>query len=90
MVMRCNLLGGTVVLGIASLVVSVPNLLPAGLVGLALTYSIQATQYMFITVFCLTEAEIMMNAVEKIKYYSDNIPQEAALTSSNPPPKSWP
>ena len=31
----------------------------------------------------------MMNAVEKIKYYSDNIPQEAALTSSNPPPKSW-
>ena len=90
MVMRCNLLGGAIVLGIACIAVGFPDLLPAGMVGLGITYSMQATQYMFISVFCMTEAEIMMNAVEKIKEYSDDVPQEAAAISGNPPPTQWP
>eukprot|EP01116_Phalansterium_solitarium_P010896 TRINITY_DN263_c0_g1_i1.p1 TRINITY_DN263_c0_g1~~TRINITY_DN263_c0_g1_i1.p1 ORF type:complete len:1381 (+),score=494.77 TRINITY_DN263_c0_g1_i1:55-4197(+) len=50
----------------------------AGTVGLALSYAFNAAALLTMTVKTAAETEIKMNSVERISFYSDNVPQEAA------------
>jgi ABC-type multidrug transport system fused ATPase/permease subunit len=71
----------------------------ASLAGLSLTFSISLTGLLNFAVRTFAQLEASMNSVERVLYYSDQIPQEAAWTSkeledyvlANPnPPKSNP
>ncbi|KAI9215808.1 ABC transporter type 1, transmembrane domain-containing protein, partial [Blastocladiella britannica] len=46
------------------------------LLGLTLSYGLQMTVMMNINVFQAAEAESQMNAVERLTYYADQLPQE--------------
>jgi len=64
--------------------------LSPGLAGLSLTLAISITAMLGGVVKTISEVEAGFNAVERIKYYTKNIPQEKPFTSKNPPKKSWP
>ena len=76
-----SLLGCVISAAVAVIIVGAQALdfLTAGEAGLALTFSLTLTQNMFQIVFVLTEVEVMMNAVERIKDYIENIPREESL-----------
>lgn len=96
---RLELLGAFVGLG-ASLLVIVTTVQNreagivdpefAGLAGLSLTYAISVTGLLNWTVRSFAQLEAAMNSTERIFFYIDNVPQEAAAKSATPPPKSWP
>jgi len=54
----------------------------ASLAGISLSYAISATGIMQYVVRSFAQVEAAMNSVERILYYTESIPQEAALTSS--------
>ena len=96
---RLELLGAFIGMGAALLVVgtTVQNresgiLDPAfsGLAGLSLTYAISVTGLLNWTVRSFAQLEAAMNCTERIFFYIDNVPQEAAATSATPPAKDWP
>jgi len=62
----------------------------AGLTGLSLTYAVNLTDLLGGMVRTISEVEAGFNAVERVKHYTKNIPQEKPFTSSKPPKKSWP
>ena len=55
----------------------------ASLAGISLSYAISATGIMQYVVRSFAQVEAAMNSVERILYYTESIPQEAALTSSD-------
>jgi len=61
-----------------------------GLAGLALSFAIQVTGLLNWTVRSFANVESGMNATERVLHYIDEIPQEAAHESANPPDASWP
>lgn len=46
------------------------------LIGLALTYALQITQYISFTIRLVSETQLQMNAVERILEYTDRKPEE--------------
>ena len=54
----------------------------ASLAGISLSYAISATGIMQYVVRSFAQVEAAFNSVERIMYYTERIPQEAALTSS--------
>ncbi|KAI9326765.1 P-loop containing nucleoside triphosphate hydrolase protein [Zopfochytrium polystomum] len=71
-------------------IVATKSISPA-LLGLALSYALQVTQIFNACIIQLTNAEIAMNSVERVGYYSDEIAVEAAaINPHNRPPKNWP
>lgn len=54
----------------------------ASLAGISLSYAISATGIMQYVVRSFAQVEAAFNSVERIMYYTEHIPQEAALTSS--------
>ena len=73
-----SLLGCIISAAVAIIIVAAQALsfLSPGEAGLALTFSLTLTQNMFQIIFVLTEVEVMMNAVERIKEYIEEIPRE--------------
>ncbi|KAI9596789.1 P-loop containing nucleoside triphosphate hydrolase protein [Syncephalis fuscata] len=62
-----------------------------GLVGLVLSYSLQVTGTLNWCVRQAAEVEVNMNAVERLKFYADELEQEApAVIEKTKPEKSWP
>ncbi|XP_072177741.1 ATP-binding cassette sub-family C member 9-like [Diadema setosum] len=59
----------------------------ASYVGLAVTYSLEISLYMTLTVRAAAELELQMNAVERVKFYSDI---EGEDYGGIEPPPSWP
>jgi ABC-type multidrug transport system fused ATPase/permease subunit len=91
MMMRGNFLSSFIVASVLTLVLAVPGLLPAGNVALAITFGLSATEMMMHIVQVSVQAEIQMNAVERIKHFSENLPHEKpALIEETAPPKEWP
>ena len=54
----------------------------ASLAGLSLSYAITATGMMQFVVRSFATVEASMNSTERVVYYSEEIPQEAAMTSN--------
>ena len=91
MIMRINLISSVIVGGIMMLVLFFPTLLPPGNVALALTFGISVTDMMMHIVNMTIEAEIQMNAVERIKFYAEELPKEKPMMiEATAPGKEWP
>ncbi|PXF49940.1 Multidrug resistance-associated protein 1 [Gracilariopsis chorda] len=65
----------------------------AGNIGLGLTYALQVTGILGFTVRSITELEGQMSSVERVRYYSEDLPQEAPAKldpKEDPKPPGWP
>ena len=90
--LRINTLSSIIIGAIGLLAISLPkDFLSPGILGVGFIYSIVVESFLRIIVFVITELEVQMNSMERIKYYSDQIPEEAPdeieLTK---PPENWP
>ena len=91
--LRLDFLGGSVgaIIGGIALATNDANFIPAGWVGLALSYSIEVTGFLKHGVRMIATVEAEMNSVERVLYYTNNIDSEAALvTTQDPQPSEWP
>ncbi|KAL3794688.1 hypothetical protein ACHAW5_009753 [Stephanodiscus triporus] len=91
--LRLDVLGGSIgaIIGGVALATKDSNFIPAGWVGLALSYSIEVTGYMKHGVRMIAQVEAEMNSVERVLYYSDNVDSEAATeTKFDPKSSEWP
>ncbi|KAL9657812.1 hypothetical protein ABK040_013150 [Willaertia magna] len=63
----------------------------SSMAGLSLSYALSVTGTMNWTVRAATEAEAIMNSVERVLHYCEEIPTEAAkVIPDNRPPEDWP
>ncbi|CAN8068720.1 unnamed protein product [Agarophyton chilense] len=65
----------------------------AGNIGLSLSYALQVTGILGFTVRSITELEGQMSSVERAKFYSEELPQEAPAKldpEDDAKPKDWP
>jgi len=91
--LRLDVLGGSVgaFIGGVALATNSYNFIPAGWVGLALSYSIDVTGYLKHGVRMIAQVEAEMNSVERVLYYSNNVEAEApSNTKLDPKPSEWP
>merc|ERR1711906_36453 len=91
--LRLDVMGGAVgaIVGGIALATNDANFIPAGWVGLALSYSIEVTQYLKHGVRMIAQVEAEMNSVERVMYYANNVEAEAAAdTKLDPKPTEWP
>merc|ERR1711884_420547 len=66
--------------------------IPAGWLGIALSYSIEVTSYLKFGVQMIARLEADMSSVERILYCTDNIEPEApdVIPDKDPAPGTWP
>ena len=92
--LRLDLLGGFVGAFIGAIAVGTysSGFIPAGWLGLALSYSIEMTNYLKHGVRMLATIEAQMNSVERVLHYSNNIDTEAndVMPETDPKPLEWP
>ena len=91
--LRLDVLGGSIgaIIGGVALATNRYDFIPAGWVGLALTYSIEVTGYLKHGVRMMAQVEAEMNSVERVLYYSNNVESEAAYeTKTDPKQSEWP
>lgn len=92
--LRLDVLGGLMGAFIGAVAVgTLPyNFIPAGWLGLALSYSIEVTNFMKHGVRMIATIEAQMNSVERVLDYTANISPEAAEFCEENDPKSgdWP
>ncbi|XP_038067008.1 ATP-binding cassette sub-family C member 9-like [Patiria miniata] len=86
---RLDFLGALIVLisGMTTLIGALTAGLDPSLVGLAVTYTLQVAGFMNFFVRQVTEMEMQMNAVERIKHYTS---VENEQYEGNDPPPDWP
>ncbi|XP_077870404.1 ATP-binding cassette sub-family C member 9-like [Saccoglossus kowalevskii] len=87
---RLEFIGAVVVLisGLSGLLTALFGELEPSLVGLALTYALSISGHSAILVRSTADCEMQMNAVERIRYYT-NVESEQYEGVYNPPP-DWP
>ena len=91
MMIRINALTSLIVLAIMISLLMFPDLFPPGNMALCLTWGLSVTEMMLHVVNLSIEAEIQMNAVERIKNYAEDLPQEKPMICDDTmPPTSWP
>ncbi|KAI8497857.1 hypothetical protein Bbelb_245090 [Branchiostoma belcheri] len=75
--LRMGYMGGVIVFiaGLSAMVASIFGAVSSGMVGLSITYALNLQQYLHWVVRNYCEVEMMMNAVERITFYS-TIPTE--------------
>ncbi|KAJ3058718.1 hypothetical protein HDU98_005207, partial [Podochytrium sp. JEL0797] len=91
--MRLEALGAVLVLAAA-----VAGVMAAGgdgasspaAVGLSLSYALQVTNTLSFCIRQFTEAEVAMNAVERVKFYAEEVEVEPNEGADLLPPKNWP
>lgn len=91
--LRLDVMGGSVgaIVGGIALATQSSGFIPAGWLGLALSYSIEVTGFLKHGVRMIAQVEAEMNSVERVLYYSNNIDSEAALTTElDPKSDAWP
>jgi ABC-type multidrug transport system fused ATPase/permease subunit len=92
--LRLDIMGGMISMFIGIVAVSTldSGFIPAGWLGLALSYSIEVTSYLKHGVMMIARMEADMSSVERILYYTDNIEPEAPdiVPENDPEPESWP
>lgn len=92
--LRLDVMGGLIAMFIGALAVGTlqSGFIPAGWLGLALSYSIEVTSYLKFLVQMIARLEADMSSVERIQFYTDNIEPEAPedIPESDPPAGTWP
>lgn len=92
--LRLDIMGGMVAafVGAVALGTLSSGFIPAGWLGLALSFSIEMTSYLKFGVQMIARMEADMSSVERILYYTDNIEPEApsSIPGKDPEPGSWP
>ena len=91
MTIRINAVTSFIVLCTLIAVLLFPDLFPPGNVALCLTWGLSVTEMLLHIVNLSIEAEIQMNAVERIKNYAQDLPQEKPMViQDTAPSNSWP
>ena len=89
-----DVLGGVMQSSIGALALSTIhlNIIPASLLGLALSFSIETTTYLKQCVRTLSRLEAHMSSVERILFYSRDIPEEGPdiIPANDPQEGTWP
>jgi ATP-binding cassette subfamily C (CFTR/MRP) protein 1 len=92
--LRLDILGGLIGAFIAALSVATApyGFIPAGWLGLALTFSIEITGYLKYGVRMIATVEADLTSVERILYYANHITHEAPalVPAKDPPQGTWP
>jgi ABC-type multidrug transport system fused ATPase/permease subunit len=91
--LRLDLLGGLMGAFVGGVALATYNydFISAGWLGLALTYSIEVTQYLKFGVLMVATIEAQMNSVERVLYYSQNVATEGdEFTDRDPKSGEWP
>ena len=92
--LRLDIMGGFIAMFIGGIAVGTLDMgfIPAGWLGLALSYSIEVTSYLKFGVQMIARLEADMSSVERILYYTDKIEPEAAdfIPEKDPDRGQWP
>jgi ABC-type multidrug transport system fused ATPase/permease subunit len=90
--LRLDTLGGVIGAFVAGVAVAASGFIPAGWLGLALSYSIGITGYLKFGVRMMATVEADLTSVERILFYTYNIPKEApdTIPEADPDPNQWP
>ncbi len=92
--LRLDIMGGLIgaFVGGIAVATSSANFIPAGWLGLALSYSIEVTGFLKFGVRMIATIEAQMNSVERILYYSENVEPEGPefVPEKDPPEGTWP
>ena len=92
--LRLDVLGGLICLFIGAVAVSTAdaNFIPAGWLGLALSYGIEVTGFLKHGVRMIATIEADMNSVERVLFYSEKVEPEAPdiVPDKDPAAGSWP
>jgi ATP-binding cassette subfamily C (CFTR/MRP) protein 1 len=92
--LRLDFLGGLIGAFIGAVAVATysASFIPAGWLGLALSFSIEMTGFLKFGVRILATVEAQMNSVDRILYYTNNIEPEAPefIPEKDPDAGTWP
>jgi ABC-type multidrug transport system fused ATPase/permease subunit len=92
--LRLDVMGGLIAVFVGAVAVGTleSGFIPAGWLGLALSYSIEVTTYLKFGVQMLARLEADMSSVERIQFYTDKIEPEAPdeIPDKDPKPGTWP
>lgn len=92
--LRLDVLGGLMgaFIGGIAVATSSTGFIPAGWLGLALSYSIEVTNYLKHGVRMIATIEAQMNSVERVLFYTNHIVSEAPeyIPEKDPPAGEWP
>lgn len=92
--LRLDILGGTIgaFIGGVAVATSSVEFIPAGWLGLALSYAIEVTGFLKHGVRMIATIEAEMNSVERVLYYTNNIEPEAPadVPEKDPAVGTWP
>lgn len=92
--LRLDIMGGIISMFIGIVAVSTlkSGFIPAGWLGVALSYSIEVTSYLKHGVMMIARMEADMSSVERILFYTDKIEPEAPdeIPEKDPEPNTWP
>ncbi|MGK3740700.1 MAG: ABC-type multidrug transport system fused ATPase/permease subunit [Bacillariaceae sp.] len=92
--LRLDVMGGLIGMFIGAVAVGTleTGFIPAGFLGVALSYSIEVTSYLKYGVQMIARLEADMSSVERILYYTDKIEPEAAdiIPEKDPQSGTWP
>ena len=92
--LRLDVMGGLIGMFIGAIAVGTleTGFMPAGYLGLALSYSIEVTSYLKYGVQMIAKLEADMSSVERILTYTDKIEPEAAdiIPEKDPQSGTWP
>lgn len=92
--LRLDILGGFIGAFIGGLAVATYSIdfIPAGWLGLALSYSIEVTNFLKHGVKMIATLEAQMNSVERVLFYTNQVEPEAPETvpEMDPAPDTWP
>ena len=92
--LRLDFLGGMIgaFIGAVSVATSKYEFIPAGWLGLALSYSIEVTGFLKHGVRMMATIEADMNSVERVLYYTEKVESEAAdaVPEYDPKEGTWP
>jgi ATP-binding cassette subfamily C (CFTR/MRP) protein 1 len=92
--LRLDLLGGLIAAFIGGVAVGTASsgFIPAGWLGLALSYAIEVTGFLKHGVRMIATIEADMNSVERVLYYTEKVEPEAPdlIPEKDPEPGTWP
>jgi ATP-binding cassette subfamily C (CFTR/MRP) protein 1 len=92
--LRLDVLGGCISLFTGAIAVGTIDydFIPAGWLGLGLSYALEVTSYLKFGVQMIATLEANMSSVERILYYTDNITREApaVIPDKDPEAGAWP